>query len=121
MSSRMKTILAVFGLVLLAQAGAMVVLASRDGDRCEAFADSLRGEGYAAAGMAVDLADEASILAFVGQVARDYGRIDILVDNAVLREGMAFHQRLQKRWSEGLKRAFGGLPRFSWEETPNAK
>ncbi len=39
----------------------------------------------------------------------------------VLREGMAFHQRLQKRWSEGLKRAFGGLPRFSWEENPPAK
>lgn len=39
----------------------------------------------------------------------------------VLREGMAFHQRPQKRWSEGLKRAFGGLPRFTWEETPPAK
>jgi putative proteasome-type protease len=39
----------------------------------------------------------------------------------VLREGTAFHQRFQKRWSEGLKRAFVNLPRFDWEDKPAAK
>jgi putative proteasome-type protease len=45
-------------------------------------------------------------------------RID---QHLVLRDGMAFHQRFHKRWTEGLTRAFGNLPRFDWEDKPGAK
>ncbi|WP_018625924.1 SDR family NAD(P)-dependent oxidoreductase [Niabella aurantiaca] len=72
----------------LAEAGAHVVIASRDQKKCDAFAAGLRESGLSAVGMALDLASEASIREFVTTVEQQYGRIDILVNNAVSREGI---------------------------------
>lgn len=72
----------------LAEAGAQVIIASRDEKKCDAFAAELRGKGLSAAGMMLDLASEASIEEFVAAVRQQYGAIDILVNNAVSREGI---------------------------------
>ena len=73
----------------LAEAGALVVVASRNVEKCCESARSLKAKGYEAAGMRVDLSDEESIRSFVNNVISSHGAIDILVNNAVLREGMA--------------------------------
>ncbi|MBM3443301.1 MAG: SDR family oxidoreductase [Bacteroidetes bacterium] len=73
----------------LAEAGATVVVASRDRDACLAVAEVLVADGLHAAACSLDQADEGSIRACVQKVCRDFGRIDILVNNAVTREGMA--------------------------------
>lgn len=71
----------------LAQAGATVIIASRNAEDCESFASSLVQNGGKAEGMELDLSDEDSILHFIGRVLEKYGRIDVLVNNAVSRAG----------------------------------
>lgn len=71
----------------VAEAGAQLVIASRDVTRCVALADELNKKGLSAEGMALDMGDERSIRDFVGKVQKQYGRIDVLVNNAVSREG----------------------------------
>lgn len=80
----------------LAEAGAHVIIASRDKEKCEAYAASLVGKGLKAEGMSLDLADEESIENFVKEVYKKYAAIDILVNNAVSREGMKELEQLSK-------------------------
>ena len=72
----------------LCEMGATVVIASRNGEKCEELAGELRAKGHAAIGLALDLSDDASIAAFVKKVMERYGKIDVLVNNAVDRRNM---------------------------------
>ncbi len=67
----------------LCEMGASVVIASRNGAKCDEFAAGLRAQGYDAVGMSLDLGDDASIKQLVKNVIDRYGKIDILVNNAV--------------------------------------
>lgn len=71
----------------LAEAGALVVAASRNAEACTELASALSAQGLTVEGRAVDLADEASIETLCRGVVEDHGRIDVLVNNAVLRRG----------------------------------
>ncbi|NLE19207.1 MAG: SDR family oxidoreductase [Clostridiales bacterium] len=69
----------------LAEAGAHVIVASRDREACDAFAAGLQGKGLSAEGAQLDLADERSVKALAAEVTNRHGRIDVLVNNAVSR------------------------------------
>lgn len=71
----------------LAQSGAQVIIASRNEAGCKAFAQELTNQQLLAEGIALDLGDEKSIEVFANYVHQKYGRIDVLVNNAVSREG----------------------------------
>ena len=91
----------------LCEMGATVVIASRNGEKCEELAQELRQAGHNAVGMSLDLSDDASIKALVKQVYDRFGRIDILVNNAVDRRNMtplstATRQKLQDSASVNL-------------------
>ncbi|MBT3320278.1 MAG: SDR family oxidoreductase [Clostridia bacterium] len=73
----------------LCEAGASVVIASRNVEKCAELADELNARGYDAVGMKLDLGSVESINGFVADVLEKYGRIDVLVNNAVIRQGMA--------------------------------
>jgi NAD(P)-dependent dehydrogenase (short-subunit alcohol dehydrogenase family) len=73
--------------IALAEAGAHVIVASRDGDKCRKFASEMRLKGLAVDAEVLDLADERSIKDFTALVCEKYGSIDVLVNNAVSREG----------------------------------
>jgi NAD(P)-dependent dehydrogenase (short-subunit alcohol dehydrogenase family) len=64
----------------LAEAGATLVVTSRDGEQAQAFADSLPGSGHL--GLAFEQAQTETIPAFVEEVAARLGRVDVLVNNA---------------------------------------
>ena len=72
----------------LCEMGATVIIASRSGEKCEEFAAQLCQQGYNACGMALDLSDDASIKALAKNVFDRFGKIDILVNNAVDRRNM---------------------------------
>ena len=72
----------------LCEMGAVVIVASRSGEKCEEFAAALREKGYEAHGLALDLSDDGSIARFVAEVVARFGKIDILVNNAVDRRNM---------------------------------
>ena len=91
----------------LAEMGATVVIASRNGEACEAFAAELRKEGNKAVGMPLDLGNDESIHSLVEEVIGRYGQIEILVNNAVDRRNMtslsaATREKLQDSASVNL-------------------
>lgn len=71
----------------LAQAGATVVTASRSLEANERYAESLRAAGHDAHGMQFDLSDPASIRQLHGDLLGRFGRLDILVNSALARDG----------------------------------
>ena len=91
----------------LCEMGATVIVASRNGEKCEEFAEVLRQQGHEAWGMALDLSDDASIKALPKAVVERFGHIDILVNNAVDRSNLtslanATRQKLQDSASTNL-------------------
>lgn len=85
----------------LAEAGATVIIASRDGEKCQDVAENLNRQGYKADGMSLDLADEKSITDFTAAVIDKYKQIDVLVNNAVSREGYKpLEETLKKDWEQ---------------------
>ncbi|MBR3837367.1 MAG: SDR family oxidoreductase [Clostridia bacterium] len=69
----------------LAEAGATVITASRSLEKNEAFAAALREKGYDAYGETYDQADESTIVALKDRILEKFGRLDVLVNNSVLR------------------------------------
>ena len=66
----------------LAQAGARVVRADRDGEACQAQARSLCQRGHEAWGAALDVTDLSAVRAFAEHVSAQQGDASILVNNA---------------------------------------
>lgn len=67
----------------LAQAGTVVVLASRSADRCEqAAARVSAATGRTAVGRACDVTDEAAVGRLADGVMAEFGRLDVLVTSA---------------------------------------
>ncbi len=80
----------------LAEAGATVIIASRNRKNYKQFASELTSNGLIAEGMLLDLANEKSIESLVKRVYKKFGAIDLLVNNAVSREGMKDLEQLTK-------------------------
>jgi len=69
----------------LAEAGARVIIAARSLDKCREAVETLNQRGYGAEAVFLDQGDEDSIKNLVQTVVERWGRLDILVNNAVLR------------------------------------
>ncbi|MCU1260876.1 MAG: 3-oxoacyl-[acyl-carrier-protein] reductase [Bryobacterales bacterium] len=82
----------------LAQAGARVVLAARNRELLETAAAAIRSEGAEAYVVEMDMSAADSIKAAITQAAKEFGRIDILVNNAAItRDGIAMRMK-QSDW-----------------------
>jgi NAD(P)-dependent dehydrogenase (short-subunit alcohol dehydrogenase family) len=66
----------------LAEAGALVVITSRDREKAERRAETLSAQGLAVVGAALDLLVPADAERVVREVEREHGAVDILVNNA---------------------------------------
>ena len=67
---------------LLADEGAAVAVADRNGPGAAAVADEITAAGGRARSWALDVADAAAVSAFVAEVVAHFGGVDILVNNA---------------------------------------
>ncbi|HTP39173.1 MAG TPA: SDR family NAD(P)-dependent oxidoreductase [Steroidobacteraceae bacterium] len=67
---------------VMAERGASVVLTGTRVANVEAAAESLRGKGYRALALPLDLADPKSITTLIDTVVQRFGRLDILHNNA---------------------------------------
>jgi len=78
----------------LASAGHRVVLAARTVAAMEELANQIRSAGGEAFVVEVDLASQASIAAGFGRAAKEFGRIDILINNGgITRDGLAMRMK----------------------------
>jgi NAD(P)-dependent dehydrogenase (short-subunit alcohol dehydrogenase family) len=68
----------------LAQAGFTAILGARDPDKGEAAAAQLRGQGLGVEFRRIDVADAQSVNALGEDLASDFGRLDVLVNNAAV-------------------------------------
>jgi NAD(P)-dependent dehydrogenase (short-subunit alcohol dehydrogenase family) len=68
----------------LGKSGMKVLIGSRDLAKGEQAAETLRNEGIDAKVIQLDVSDAASISAANAAILRDYGRLDILVNNAAV-------------------------------------
>jgi NAD(P)-dependent dehydrogenase (short-subunit alcohol dehydrogenase family) len=95
----------------LAEAGATVITASRSLETNQKFADTLRAKGHDAHGMQFDLSDSDSIRALHSQVISEFGRLDILVNSALTRDGHAggHEEQTPETWKNAGQGDFSGL------------
>src|SRR5262245_25229554 len=71
----------------LAEAGATVITASRSLERNQQFADQMRRLGHDVHGLASDIEDLDSIDALYREIVSRFGRLDVLVNSALARDG----------------------------------
>ena len=76
----------------LAKAGADIAVWGRNAEKNAAAVDELVGYGVSAAAFAVDVADEAAVVAATAETLERFGRVDVLVVNAGISGSAAFPQ-----------------------------
>ena len=69
---------------VLAEHGAHVIISSRKPEACNTVAARFRAQGLSAEGFACNIGDAAAIEGIYDHLARAHGRLDVLVNNAVL-------------------------------------
>jgi NAD(P)-dependent dehydrogenase (short-subunit alcohol dehydrogenase family) len=79
--------------LVFAREGAKVVIGELREHRAARTADEIRAEGGTALGLAVDVSRRDQIDALVARTAREFGRIDVVVNNA---QGMHSHKPLEE-------------------------
>lgn len=104
----------------LAEAGATVLIASRNREQCEQVASDLRQQGLLAYGHDLDLGSEVAIQQFVAEVVAKYERIDTLVNNAVSREGFKNLEEMTKsEWEASQRINSTGMMLLTKEVVPH--
>jgi 2-deoxy-D-gluconate 3-dehydrogenase len=86
----------------LATAGAHVVVAARDAAKSRAAVAELNRLGSGARAIPVDVTDEASVTALISATREQYGRIDVLVNNAGTNIRKPAHELTLAEWHRVL-------------------
>jgi len=86
----------------LANAGARVAVAARNKEKSNGAAHELRALGTDAFAVDVDVADEDSVNAMVGETVARWGRLDILVNNAGINIRKPAHELALDEWRKVL-------------------
>lgn len=93
----------------LAEAGATVITASRSLEANLKYAEELRAQGYKAHGMELDISDVGSIERLHSAVIEKFGRLDVLVNSALVRIGGGFEAQTPDDWLRSAKGDMVGL------------
>lgn len=86
----------------LGEAGATVVIASRNLDAIERAAADFRTRGLNVHGMRADQADTASVLTLKENIQQQFGRLDVFVNNAVSRPMKGYNAPIEQ-FNESMK------------------
>lgn len=93
----------------LAEEGAVIVVNARTSlDEAKAAAADVEKLGVRAAAMLADVTDEAQVTRLVDDIVRQFGRIDILINNAGIRKDAAFTEMTLADWHSVLSVVLDG-------------
>ncbi len=90
----------------LGSTGITVLIGARGKGRADAAVDALKKDGIAARAVEIDVSNEASVIAAAKKVGDDFGRIDVLINNAGIMTEMAAGTRPKDLSLETLKQTF---------------
>ena len=93
----------------LAEAGATVISASRSLERNREFAERMKEEGGDVHAMRLDIMDLESIEALREEVMERFGRLDVLVNSAVVARGGGFDEQTPDYWEYSAQGNMVGL------------
>ena len=93
----------------LAEAGATLISASRSLERNQAFAERLRGQGYDAHALQLDITSTDSIAELQARVLERFGRLDVLVNSALVASGGSFEEQTPEYWDFSAQGNMTGL------------
>ena len=97
----------------LAEMGANVVLCARKKERCEAAAEELRKLGVKSMALGCDVKDPASVKDAVDATVAEFGRIDVLINNAGTSWGAPVEEMRLEHWNKVLETNLTGTFLFS--------
>jgi 3-oxoacyl-[acyl-carrier protein] reductase len=93
---------------VLSAAGYRIVLAARSLHKLEEAANEIRANGGEAFAVEMDMASNESISAGFGKASKEFGRIDVLVNNAgITKDGLAMRMK-QADWDSVLQTNLSG-------------
>jgi NAD(P)-dependent dehydrogenase (short-subunit alcohol dehydrogenase family) len=84
----------------LAAEGAVVVMAARRGDRLEAIAQRIRDSGGTAVARPTDVTSEEQVERLFADAQEEFGRVDLLVNNAGIADHTPTEDMSLTRWRE---------------------
>ena len=87
----------------LAKDGLAVAVVARSLDQLEATAAAVRAVGVPALALALDVTDEAAIVAAVAETSRALGAIDVVVNNAGIAESAPVARTERELWERHLR------------------
>jgi NAD(P)-dependent dehydrogenase (short-subunit alcohol dehydrogenase family) len=93
----------------LAEAGATLITASRSLERNEEFAGKLRAQGCEAHALQLDITSPDSIAELRARVLERFGRLDVLVNSAVVARGGGFEEQTPEYWDFSARGNMVGL------------
>jgi NAD(P)-dependent dehydrogenase (short-subunit alcohol dehydrogenase family) len=97
----------------LAEMGANVVLCARKKERCEAAAEELRTLRVKAMALGCDVKDPASVKDVIDAAVAEFGRIDILINNAGTSWGAPVEEMRLEHWNKVIETNLTGTFLFS--------
>lgn len=95
--------------LLFAKEGATVVVVDRIEERAQTTVQMIQSAGGAALALAADVAQQNSVNPMAAQAIKQYGRIDILVNNAAIAEGDDILTFDEETWDRNLNIVLKGV------------
>jgi NAD(P)-dependent dehydrogenase (short-subunit alcohol dehydrogenase family) len=97
----------------LAEMGANVVLCARKKERCETTAEELRSLDVKSLALGCDVKDPASVNDVVDATVAEFGRIDVLINNAGTSWGAPVEEMRLEHWNKVIETNLTGTFLFS--------
>jgi 3-oxoacyl-[acyl-carrier protein] reductase len=104
---------------LFAKEGAKVVICSRDTHLIEEVVDELKATGAQAIGFSVDVSNREQVDIMVSEVIKEYGKIDVLVNNAGITSDSMFKSMTEEQFDKVININLKGVFNCSQSVLPH--
>jgi 3-oxoacyl-[acyl-carrier protein] reductase len=108
-------------LALAAAGAAVVVNAKTSGAEATAVAAEIEASGGAAVAILADVSDPADVKRLIAEAVARFGRLDVLVNNAALRDEAPFDELTFERWRTVLQTVLDGAFLCSQAAAPHLR